>query len=215
MADTPYNKDVYILGAGGLGREIFGWIKISNNKMTAKGFIDDDLNALEQLDLQDFEILGDVSLNTLLKAQNIILAITNSDLKRKIYHWQQESNGFEIQNFIYPNVILGSSVKLGFGAVISPNVLISSHTSIGVGCFINCGSQIGHDVKIGNYVNIMASVNIGGEAEIGDDVFIGTGAVVLPRLKISNNVRIGAGAIVMRSIKKPGTYIGNPAKRVF
>jgi len=217
MADTRFTKYIYIIGAGGLGRELNGFIKTSNSNINVQGFIDDELDALRNfstLQSQD-KVFGEISLRTLSKAKSIIIAITNSDLKKRIFNWQEETKAFEILSYIHPKVTLGSDILLNTGVVILPNALISSHSTIGNGCFINCGSQIGHDVKIGNYVNIMASVNIGGEAKIGDNVFIGTGAIVFPRISITDNVRIGAGTVVMRSIKKPGTYMGNPAKRIF
>ena len=61
----------------------------------------------------------------------------------------------------------------------------------------------------------MANVDIGGGAFIGKNVTIGSGAVILPKVKIPDNVFIGAGSVVIRSIKKEGTYFGNPAKRIF
>ena len=86
---------------------------------------------------------------------------------------------------------------------------------IGKSVFINNGSQIGHDVVIMDYVNIMANVDIGGNCEIGEMVTIGTGATILPGIKIPANTFIGAGSVVFRSIKQPGTYVGNPAKKIF
>jgi acetyltransferase-like isoleucine patch superfamily enzyme len=46
-------------------------------------------------------------------------------------------------------------------------------------------------------------------------VTIGTGATILPGVKIPANTFIGAGSVVFRSIKQPGTYVGNPAKKIF
>lgn len=216
MVDTQYIKDMFIIGAGGLGRELYGWVKNSNSNFEVKGFIDDNPNALQgtNCDLGN-NIFGNLSIETLSKAKKVFLAITDPELKHQIFNWEQETKAFEIHDFIFPNAIFGNKVVLGQGTILSPNTLISSNSTVGKGAFINCGSQIGHDVKIGNYANIMASVNIGGEARIGDNVFIGTGAIILPRISIANNVRIGAGAVIMRNIKTAGTYIGNPAKRIF
>ena len=49
--------------------------------------------------------------------------------------------------------------------------------------------------------------------EIGNNVSIGTNATILP-VKIVDNVVIGAGSVVTKDILLPGTYAGNPAKKL-
>jgi acetyltransferase-like isoleucine patch superfamily enzyme len=48
---------------------------------------------------------------------------------------------------------------------------------------------------------------------IGDNVSIGSNASILP-VAICNNVVIGTGAVVTKNITVPGTYAGNPAKKI-
>jgi len=218
MEDTLFTKNIFIVGAGGLGREIAGWIDTSDlsDKFKISGFLDDNLNQLDKYHpTYKYKIEDKVTKDSLIKAKNIVLAIANSEVKDKIYTWREKTLRFSIVSLIYPNTTIGSDCNLDEGLITSPNTVISSNTSIEKGVFINCGSQIGHDVKIGKYSNIMAGVNIGGETIIGNNVFIGTGAIILPRIKICDNARIGSGAVVIKSIKQPGTYFGNPASRIF
>jgi sugar O-acyltransferase (sialic acid O-acetyltransferase NeuD family) len=218
MEGTQYIKDIFIVGAGGLGREVAGWIDTSQlkNQLNIKGFFDDNLNLLDNFhSFFNYKIVDKISENNLIEAKNILVSITDSEIKSKIFVWSSKSFGFNIESLIHPTAVIGVHCHLGEGIIISPNALISSFTSIEKGVFINCGSQIGHDVQIGKFTNIMAGVNIGGESVIGENVFIGTGAIILPRIKIIDNVKIGSGAVVLKSIKEAGTYFGNPAKRIF
>jgi acetyltransferase-like isoleucine patch superfamily enzyme len=48
---------------------------------------------------------------------------------------------------------------------------------------------------------------------VGDNVSIGSNATILP-VEICNNVIIGAGAVVTKNIVEPGTYAGNPARKI-
>ena len=48
---------------------------------------------------------------------------------------------------------------------------------------------------------------------IGDNVSIGSNATILP-VDICNDVVIGAGAVVTKNITEPGTYAGNPVKKI-
>jgi acetyltransferase-like isoleucine patch superfamily enzyme len=49
--------------------------------------------------------------------------------------------------------------------------------------------------------------------KIGNHVSIGSNATILP-VTICDNVVIGAGAVVTKNITSPGTYVGNPAKKL-
>jgi acetyltransferase-like isoleucine patch superfamily enzyme len=116
------------------------------------------------------------------------------------------------------NCFIGPFVEIQEGAIIGNDCKIQSHTficdlvNIGEGCFI------GHGVM---FVNDKFS--IGGPARgdrslyrsttIGNNVSIGSNATILP-IKICDGVVIGAGAVVTKDISEPGTYIGNPAKKL-
>jgi acetyltransferase-like isoleucine patch superfamily enzyme len=51
------------------------------------------------------------------------------------------------------------------------------------------------------------------ETVMGNRVSIGSNATILP-VRIVDDVIIGAGAVVTRDITEPGTYAGNPARRL-
>ena len=51
------------------------------------------------------------------------------------------------------------------------------------------------------------------ETKIGNKVSIGSNATILP-VSICDRVVVGAGAVVTKDITEPGTYVGNPAKKL-
>lgn len=216
MEDTQFNKkDFYLLGAGGLARELESWMQNTNfaNNYSLKGFIDDDLEALKEYD-NDFKIKYTFSDGKLWKEKNILLGIASSEIKEKAYHILKNNNS-NLLSFSHNFTIIGNNTIIGVGYVLCPFVVISCNVIIGNCVTINSGSQIGHDVRIGDYTSIMANVDIGGGANIGNSVFIGSNAVILPSVKIPDNTRIGAGSVVIKSIKHSGSYFGNPAKKIF
>lgn len=215
MVDTQFNKNVVIFGAGSLGREILSWIESSkiSTGLHIFGFYDLSQNALEKYGI-DIPVLGNVNLNNLKEDQSFIIGITNSEFKEKL-HAEAKEKGKYAANYIHESVLVGARTVYGEGLVMLPNSLLSCDVKLGNYVFINTGSQIGHDVIIGDYSSIMAGVDIGGGAQIGKNVFIGSKAVILPGVKIPDNTRIGAGSVVLRSIKQPGSYFGNPAKKIF
>ncbi len=214
MADIQFNKiKVSVIGAGGLGREVDSWI--SGDRFTnleTAGFWDDNLEALK---LYNFEkkIHGRLDSDKISGA--VVLGIMDCQFKQKIFERLEKNQAIEILSYFHQSVIIGQRTSIGNGVILFPNVIVSCDVTIGKGSFLNLGTQIGHDVTIGNYVSIMPNVDLGGGVVIGDNVFIGTGATILPGVKIAPNTRIGAGSVVVKTIKKEGTYFGNPAKNIF
>jgi len=217
MEATQFNnkKDVVILGAGSLGREILSWIELSKSApdVNVTGFLDDEKEDLLDYAI-DIPVLGKVELDNLKKTPSLIIGIINSEFKEKLFAAASDQ-GITAVTYLHQTVLVGSRTKYGEGLVMLPNSLISCDVTLGNYVFINNGSQIGHDVTVGDFTSIMAGVDVGGGAQIGKNVFIGSKAVILPGVKIPDNTRIGAGTVVIRSIKQPGSYFGNPAKKIF
>ncbi|MBV2225985.1 MAG: acetyltransferase [Sphingobacterium mizutaii] len=213
MEDIQFNKSkTNIIGAGGLAREVASWMHNDlKNNYDIIGFWDDNLEALNNYQIGQ-RVLGKISE---LKEGNIHFGIMNTDIKEKLFNDFIQKSEINICQFIHSSVLIGDRSNLGIGVILFPNVIVSCDIKIGDGSFINLGSQIGHDVTIGNYVSIMPNVDLGGGCIIEDNVFIGTGTTILPGVRIAKNTRIGAGSVVLRSIKKEGTYFGNPAKKIF
>ena len=216
MEDTQFNdSELVIICAGRLGREITSWHNTSKSKLDTKiiGFMNDGPDALDGYDI-DLKILSKIDFDLIGKNQSVVIAISDVAPKRSFLERALKSN-VKIANYVHESCYIGDRTVIGKGLVMLPYAIVSCDVKIGDLVFINSGSQIGHDVTIGNFSSIMANVDIGGCATIGENVLIGSNAVILPEVSIPDNTRIGAGSVVIRSIKQPGTYFGNPAKKVF
>ena len=113
---------------------------------------------------------------------------------------------------------IGPFSEIQKGAVVGARTRVQSLSficelvTIGEDCFV------GHGVM---FINDTFSTGgpSGGRKEvwrstvIGNRVSIGSNATILP-VRIVDNVVIGAGAVVTRDIIAPGTYAGNPARRI-
>lgn len=213
MGDIQHiRENTNIIGAGGLGREIVSWMKFdAENIYDVVGFWDDTFDPLAKYNI-NLGVLGKI---TDFISGNLHIGIMDTAVKRRIYETFSENPQIKICKYTHSSVIIGDRTELGTGVILFPKVIVSCDVQIGEGTFINLGSQIGHDVNIGKYVSIMPNVDLGGGCTIGDGVFIGSGATLLPGVTIAKNTRIGAGSVVLKSIKKEGTYFGNPAKKIF
>lgn len=106
------------------------------------------------------------------------------------------------------------SVSIGEGTIICPEAILTVVIKIGKHCIININANVHHDCLLGDYVTVGPSATICGNVKIGNLCFIGANAVIREKIKICDNVTIGAGAVVVKDITEPGTYVGNPCKKL-
>ncbi len=118
---------------------------------------------------------------------------------------------------------LGDHVFVGPFSEIQKDVVVGSRTRIQSHSFICQLVTIGSDCFIGHGVMFVNDRLRDGPAhgdtdkwertKIGNGVSIGSNTTVLP-VVISSGVVIGAGSVVTNDILEPGTYAGNPARRL-
>ena len=127
----------------------------------------------------------------------------------------QPSNVYEA--ILGDDVFVGPFCEIQQGVSIGQRTRVQSHTLI-------CESvTVGEDCFIGHGVMFVNDRMRGGPARgdrdkwertfVGDWVSIGSNATILP-VRICSEVVIGAGSVVTADIVEPGTYVGNPARRI-
>ncbi|MEZ8825299.1 NeuD/PglB/VioB family sugar acetyltransferase [Vibrio amylolyticus] len=205
-------KKVYIVGSGGLGRELYSWLACPESEYDPVGFVSDDLSSLDDFDypisivqtIENFQPVDSVSL---------IMGIMNPKGKQKVFE-QLLLKGASFSTFVHPSSIIGHNVKLGTGVVICPMCILTCDITLEDGVFFNTSSTMGHDGRVGKYSSINGKVEIGGGADIGSSVLVGSRALVLPQRKISDSAVIGAGSVVVGHVKSDITVFGNPARKI-
>jgi acetyltransferase-like isoleucine patch superfamily enzyme len=113
---------------------------------------------------------------------------------------------------------VGPFTEIQKGAVIGARTRVQSHAfvcelvAIGEDCFVSHGVMFINDTFATGGPSGRRR-ELWRETVIGNRVSIGSNATILP-VRIVDNVVIGAGAVVTKDITEPGTYAGNPARRL-
>lgn len=207
-------KELIIVGAGGFGRELLQWIKDINNIKKIweiKGFIDDNLNALDKFNLE-YSVIG--SIKDWHPGENEVFAcaIANPVVKEKVVSLLK-SKGAIFSNIIHPKATIGDYNSIGEGLVAYPNAIITTNATIGD--FVTLlSSEIGHDAKIGDYATISSYCDITGGVKLGKRVFLGSHVTIVPGRKVGDDAYLGAGSVVVTHIKDGIKVMGNPAKKM-
>ena len=115
------------------------------------------------------------------------------------------------ESFVGPFVEIQKGVTIGNRCKIQSHSFICELVTIGNDCFVGHGVMFVNDL----FSNGGPSGNSAGwkPTFIGNRVSIGSNATILP-VSICDDVVIGAGAVVTKNITKPGTYAGNPARKL-
>ena len=210
MQKEKHSK-IYILGAGGMAREVLQLLEDLNLENSFTGF------AVERkyFDQKKDQILG----KRIFEIEDIepegtkLIAAIGSPLRR---NWIKslKSKGFEFLTLVHPSVMIDKTVEIGEGAIICKSAVLTNQIKIGDFAIINICSSISHNCEIGNFTTVSPGVTIGGDVFIGEASWIGIGATVIQKITIGKGVFLGAGAVVIEDIVDNFLAYGVPAKPV-
>lgn len=208
-------KDLYIVGAGGCGREVLELIEdiqeAQGPTWNVKGFLDDTEAPLAGKKC-DCGVVGTIVDYQPGENEVLALAIADPQAKRKISRMLLE-RGAVFENIIHPTVYLSRFCSIGTGNILYGNLSLSNNVTVGDFTTL-LASTVGHDVQIGSYSTISALCNITGHVKIGEGVFIGGSCALAPHTRIEDDSYVGMGSVVLRHVRAGKKVFGNPARVV-
>lgn len=202
------NKDIFILGSGGMARETYQIYKDLKKNKFVKGFIINIKNT-KRTKIYNLDIKNE---NALINNSLLIGGIGTP--KRKNWINILEAKKYEFDTLIHPSSLVGINVNIGVGSIICAYSTLTCDINIGKHTIINTVSSIHHDCQIGDFVTIGPGSNITGKVSIENECFIGAGVTIIPGTKIGKSVYIGAGSTVVSDIPDNFIAYGVPAKPI-
>ena len=207
-------KQLLILGAGGMGKEIYYTAKHSigyGTEFVIKGFLDfpnpewntDVYPPILGLE-DDYEIKPD---------DVFVCSIGDVHLKRKICE-KMKARGAKFQSLIFENAMIGTNVKIGDGCIIDPYARIGADVVLGENCLVQTFALVGHESTVGDYCRLDCRTLLVGGVKVGNNVTVHTNAVISHKVVLEDDSTVAAMSFVIRSVKAGTTVMGNPAKRL-
>ena len=207
----PVKKDLVIIGASGLGKEV-AWLAKRLGR-TIKGFLDDS-KTLQGKEYYGYPVLGGVS-NWINHAENaeFVVAIASPTIRQKIVSLLSAEEQPTFATLIDPAAVIDlNETQIGEGSIICAGSVITADVVVGKHCVINKLCSIGHDVILNDFVTIAPKVMLGGHVQVGQCAEIGAQAGIRQGIKIASSAVVGMGAVVIKDVAPNTIVVGNPAK---
>ena len=206
-------KNLIIIGAGGVGREVSLMIQQINElepTWNMIGFIDDNADNWGKV-INGYSVIGGLdSLGFFSADTYVVIAIANYKVKKRIV---SKLNGkYKFATIVHPRVWIHDFMTLGEGSIVYEGVILTSNIEIGKHVIVSPKCGIGHDSVVKDYASLLWNVNVSGNDLIEEGVTMGSGSTVIQGKIIGQGAIIGAGAVVINDIEPYCTAVGVPAK---
>jgi sugar O-acyltransferase (sialic acid O-acetyltransferase NeuD family) len=210
-------KELYIIGAGGFGRETADTVRAINERAPEyriAGFIDDN-EALHGSVINDIPVLGgrEYLKKTASAAKpSAVIAVADARVKETV---AGDLDAFVIwENIIHPTAIVSSYAEIGHGLIVQAHTTLCPNIKIGNHTMINLVSALGHDAVLSDFASVMNFCDLTGGVHIGKGAYLASSVTVIPNVKIGEYAYIGAGSVVIRDVKANAVMVGNPARQI-
>lgn len=207
-------KNLVIIGAGGMGRTFYSNALESigyNETFSIKGFIDDNLHALDGFPSYP-PIIG--TIKDYIPEANDVFISSMGGASRKSCMQEIVNKGGNFIELIHKTARIYTNAQLGHGNFIGAYTVIGNDAVVGDYNMIQSYTVIGHDAIIGNWNRIDTHVTCVGGIVVEDDVNIHTGAILNHNVRVESGAHVGAGSFVIKKVKAGTTVFGNPARKL-
>lgn len=209
-------KHLIIIGAGGMGREVYHLATDCSGYGTEfdiKGFLDDNIHALDSFTYKYPSVIG--SINDYQIQDDDIFTCSIGDVHTKVRIVSLiESKGGKFVNLIHPDVYINPTAQMGNGILAFHDVHVGSEAIIGNHVMLQSYAAIGHDAVIGDFTRIDPKASVIGGVKVGNRVTLHTMSVLNHKVVVGDNAVVGALSFVIRKVKPGITVFGNPAKDI-
>jgi len=206
-------RDLFIVGAGGLGREVLIWtsaIPPEKRSWEVRGFLNSIPTALDGYDVA-LPILCDPLDFTYSGDEFVLCAIGDPCGKLRLCRTLLR-RGARFASMHHPSAIVSRSAVLGPGCIAATCVIIGPGARIGAFSVVLGSTAIGVNAVIGEGTTVSAFSYVGDGAALGEGVFLGSHAIVMPGTIVGDGARIGARTVVSGTVPAGATFFGIPGE---
>ena len=200
-------RDLFIVGAGGFGREAVWTVERINAAAGAPlwkviGFADDD-PAKAKGNFEGYPLLGSVAQASKdHPGASVFVAVGDNAIRRRLY---AQLRGHDFPALIDPSAQVSPTTEFKHGTFIAVEAVVSVGTEIGKFVIVNARAGVGHDSVVGDFANIAPGVSLSGPTTIGDHAFMGTNSCTAPGMTVGAGATVACGTPVLANVPPGAT----------
>ena len=207
-------RDLYIVGAGGVGRHILD-NKIDYGLSYGNIFFIDDSKELIGSMIGNSKVVGDLNfLKHLSLDVDVVLGISDPQLKQQILTELEGLKNLNFPSLISKHSWVSSDVNIGIGSIVYPNSSINTGTTIEDFVHINMNCSIGHDCTIGKASFLAPGVKLGGWTNLGRQCSMGIASTTIQNIGLARESIVGAACLVNKSYNHSVRLVGIPCREI-
>ena len=107
-------------------------------------------------------------------------------------------------------VVIGKFCRIGFNSAIAKGTI--DNTIVGNHVLMGEFNSVAHNSIVGDNTVLTVRTTINGSSRVGRNCWFGPHSTIMSYLNIGNNIKLSANSVLYSSVKREGTYLGNPAK---
>jgi sugar O-acyltransferase (sialic acid O-acetyltransferase NeuD family) len=195
--------DLYIVGAGGFGREALDACLDAGFAVAA--FADERRVGTCVRDLPVIPI------DAVPSGAAVVVAIADPVARRRLAATLTSGALRNLQTVIHPRATIAPETSIGDGSVVLAHAHVSSSCRLGAQVQVSFNATIGHDARLDDAVTVQPGANVANGTHLEPDVTVGANACVLQGVHVGAAATIGAGAVVTRDLGPRTVVTAAPA----